>query len=43
MRKILSISYIIIWRYLRENDIKFEPFHNRGLHFLHINVNSLLM
>ena len=26
------------------NDIynKFEPFRKRGLHFLHINVNSLL-
>ena len=24
------------------NDDKFEPFHKRGLHFLHLNVNSLL-
>ena len=24
------------------NDDKFEPFRKRGLHFLHINVNSLL-
>ena len=30
-------------QYLRENDSKFEPFHNPGLHFLYINVNSLLM
>ena len=29
-------------RYLPDNDNKFEPFHKRGLHFLHINVNSLL-
>ena len=25
-----------------QNDKKFEPFRNRGLHFLHVNVNSLL-
>ena len=24
------------------NDDKFEPFRKRGLHFLHINVDSLL-
>ena len=24
---------------LQDNDKKFEPFHQRGLHFLHINVN----
>ena len=29
-------------QYLPDNDDKFEPFHERGLHFLHINVNSLL-
>ena len=29
-------------QYLPDNDNKFEPFHKRGLHFLHINVNSLL-
>ena len=29
-------------QYLPDNDHKFEPFHERGLHFLHINVNSLL-
>ena len=27
---------------LPDNDDKFEPFRKRGLHFLHINVNSLL-
>ena len=29
-------------QYLPDNDDKFEPFRERGLHFLHINVNSLL-
>ena len=29
-------------QYLPDNDNKFEPFHKGGLHFLHINVNSLL-
>ena len=29
-------------QHLPDNDDKFEPFHKRGLHFLHINVNSLL-
>ena len=29
-------------QYLPYNDDKFEPSHKRGLHFLHINVNSLL-
>ena len=29
-------------QYLPYNDDKFEPFHKRGLHFLHININSLL-
>ena len=29
-------------QYLPDYDDKFEPFHKRGLHFLHINVNSLL-
>ena len=28
---------------LQGNDDKFEPFHKCGLHFLHINVNSLLL
>ena len=28
--------------HLPDNDDKFEPFHKCGLHFLHINVNSLL-
>ena len=30
-------------QYLQDNDNKFEPFHKRGLHFLHIHVNSLLL
>ena len=30
-------------QYLQDNDNKFEPFHKHGLHFLHINVNSLLI
>jgi len=29
-------------QYVHNGDKKFEPFHKRGLHFLHINVNSLL-
>ena len=29
-------------QYLPDNDNKFQPFRKRGLHFLHINVNSLL-
>ena len=29
-------------QYLPDNDDKFEPFRKRDLHFLHINVNSLL-
>ena len=29
-------------QYLPDNDDKFQPFHKRGLYFLHINVNSLL-
>ena len=29
-------------QYLPDNDDKFEAFRKRGLHFLHINVNSLL-
>ena len=29
-------------QYLPDNDNKFEPFCERGLHFLHINLNSLL-
>ena len=29
-------------QYLQGNDNKFEPFHKLGLHFLHINVKSLL-
>ena len=29
-------------QYLPDNDYKFEPFCEGGLHFLHINVNSLL-
>ena len=29
-------------QYLPDNDNKFEPFRKRSLHFLHINVNSLL-
>ena len=29
-------------QYLPDNDDKFEHFRKRGLHFLHINVNSLL-
>ena len=29
-------------QYLPDNDDKFKPFGKRGLHFLHINVNSLL-
>ena len=29
-------------QYLPGNDDKFEPFCKHGLHFLHINVNSLL-
>ena len=28
---------------LQGNDKKFEPFHKCGLHFLHINANSLLL
>ena len=30
-------------QYLQGNDNKFEPFQKRGLHFLHINANSLLL
>ena len=30
-------------QYLQVNDKKFEPFHKRGLHFLHINVSKLLL
>ena len=30
-------------QYLPDNDNKFEPFRKRGLHFLLINVNSLLL
>ena len=30
-------------QYLQKNDNKFEPFHKRGLHFLHINVKSPLL
>ena len=30
-------------QYLQDNDNKFEPFHKGCLHFLHINVNSLLL
>ena len=30
-------------QYLQDNDNEFEPFHKRSLHFLHINVNSLLL
>lgn len=30
-------------QYLQNNDNKFEPFHERGLHFLHINVKSLFL
>ena len=30
-------------QYLQDNDNKFEPFHKRDIHFLHINVNSLLL
>ena len=30
-------------QYLPDNDNKFEPFRIRGLHFLLINVNSLLL
>ena len=29
-------------QYLPDNDDKFEPFRESGLHFLHINVNSLI-
>ena len=29
-------------QYLPDNDNKFEPSRKRGLHFFHINVNSLL-
>ena len=29
-------------QYLSDNDNKFEPFRKSGLHFLHININSLL-
>ena len=29
-------------QYLPDNDNKFEPFRKGGLHFLHINVNSIL-
>ena len=29
-------------QYLPDNNDKFEPFHKCGLHFLHINVNTLL-
>ena len=29
-------------QYLPDNVHKFEPFRKRGLHFLHINANSLL-
>ena len=28
-------------QYLPDNYNKFEPFRKRGLHFLHININSL--
>ena len=30
-------------QYLQDNDNRFEPFHKRQLHFLHINVNTLLL
>ena len=31
-------------QYLQDNnDNKFEPFHKHGFHFLHINVDSLLL
>ena len=30
-------------QYLQGNDNIFQPFHKRGLHFLHINVNSILL
>ena len=30
-------------QYLQVDDKNFEPFHNRGLHFLHINVSKLLL
>ena len=30
-------------QYLEGNDNKFEPFHKRALHFLNINVKSLLL
>ena len=30
-------------QYLQDNDNKFESFHKLGLHFLHINGNSLLL
>ena len=39
---LLSICDVSLNQYLPDNDNKFEPFHKRGLHFLHINVNSLL-
>ena len=29
-------------QYLPDNDNEFELFHKHGLHFLHVNVNSLL-
>ena len=29
-------------QYLPDSDDKFEPFRKHGLHFFHINVNSLL-
>ena len=29
-------------QYLPDNDSKFEPFRKCGLHFIHMNVNSLL-
>ena len=29
-------------QYLPDNDSKFEPFRKCGLHFIHMNLNSLL-
>ena len=52
MPNILLISYVTIEdislnpgssQHLQVNDKKFEPFHKRGLHFLHINVSKCLL
>ena len=52
MLKILSIFILLCGdislnpgpsQYLQGSDDKFEPFDKHGLHFLHINVNSLLL